>query len=186
MRQQGRSLMWVGVLLAVIGLLAIVFPFVSGLAISLFIGAALVVGALLHLAHAFSHPGWKGSVWQIVLAVVYALAGILLLANPTVALVSLTLLLAAYLFLEGIVLVVMGFSMRGERSWGVTLVSGVLSLLIAGLVFVGFPSTAAWAIGLLVGVNLLTTGVALIFAGREASKMTEPVSPMRPEPGTGV
>jgi uncharacterized membrane protein HdeD (DUF308 family) len=168
----GRTLVGVGVVLSVLGFLAIVFPFVTGVSLSILLGALLVVGALVHAAHAFSTPGWLGSIAQVGLAILYAVAGIALLANPVLGLVTLTILLVAYFAVEGLVLVYMGLRLRPEGRWGWTVASGALSLVVAGLLFVGFPSTAAWAVGLLFGVNLLSTGLAMALMGRRGTEAT--------------
>ncbi|WP_458207552.1 HdeD family acid-resistance protein [Haladaptatus sp. NG-SE-30] len=154
-----------GAIIGVIGVLAILSPFVAGVSLSILLGALLVVGALVHVARAFS-GGWKRFIGQGFLAVIYAIAGISLMANPVVGLTTLTILLVAFLFVEGIVEIVMGFQARGERGWAGLVVSGVLALLIAGLIWVGFPSSALWAVGLLFGVNLLATGVSMMFMAR--------------------
>ncbi|WP_458185891.1 HdeD family acid-resistance protein [Haladaptatus sp. NG-WS-4] len=157
-----RGAMVAGAIIAVIGVLAIFSPFVAGVSLSILLGALLVVGSLVHVGRAFS-GGWKRFVGQGLLAVIYAIAGISLMANPVVGLTTLTILVAVFLFVEGIVEIVMGFQARGERGWGGLVVSGVLALLIASLIWVGFPSSALWAVGLLFGVNLLATGVSMMF-----------------------
>lgn len=168
--------MGVGVLIAVLGFLAIIAPFVTGIVLSIALGILLVAGGLGHVAHAFSARGWTGSLWQIILAIVYAVAGVSLLVNPLVGLTTLTLLLIAYLFVSGLVEVVMGFTTRSSPHWGWLVVSGALSLLVAALLWVGFPSTAVWAVGLLVGISLLSTGFSLMLlanTGRKATAATE-------------
>jgi uncharacterized membrane protein HdeD (DUF308 family) len=163
--------MGAGVVLAVLGLLAILAPFVTGVALSILLGALLVVGSLVNVAHAFSARGWTASLWQIVLAVVYAVAGVALLVNPVVGLATLTILLIAFFLVEGVVEIVMGLRMRGEARWGWVVASGAISLLLAGLLWAGFPSSALWAVGLLFGVHLLTTGISLVavaMMGRKA------------------
>jgi uncharacterized membrane protein HdeD (DUF308 family) len=168
-----RGMMVGGILLAIIGVLAILFPFVTGVSLSILLGAALVVGSLVHLASAFSGPGWKGFIVQGVLAVVYAVAGISLMANPVVGLATLTILVAAFLFVDGIFEIAMGIRVRPEKSWGSLVISGLLALVLAGLVWASLPSSAAWAIGLLFGVNLLFTGISMAFVamgGREAAR----------------
>jgi uncharacterized membrane protein HdeD (DUF308 family) len=157
-----KYLMAAGVLIAVIGVLAILSPLVSGIALSILLGALLVVGGVIHVAHAFSAGGWGGALWQVVLAIVYVLAGIALLANPVLGLTTLTILLIAYFLIEGAVEVVMGFRMRPERRWAWVVVSGVVSVLLAVFLWLGFPSTALWAVGFIVGISLLSTGISLI------------------------
>lgn len=177
-----RGMMGGGIIVGILGILAILFPFVTGVSLSVLLGAVLVVGALVHLASAFSGRGWKGFVVQGLLAVLYAVAGILLMANPVVSLTTLTILLVAFLVVDGIVEIVMGFRVRPERGWSGVVVSGVLALVIAGLIWASWPASALWAVGLLFGANLLVTGVSMVFVamgGRKAAR--EDVSP--PEAG---
>ncbi|MWG35534.1 HdeD family acid-resistance protein [Halomarina oriensis] len=159
-----------GVVVSLLGLLAIVFPFVTGVSISVLLGALLVVGALFHVAHAFSAGGVGGFALQVVLAAVYAIGGIALLANPVLGLVGLTLLLVGYFVADGVVEILLGVRLRGEAGGTWFVVSGVLSLLVAGLLWIGFPSTAVWAVGLLFGINLLSSGIALVFVGRRGTR----------------
>ncbi|MFB6171847.1 MAG: HdeD family acid-resistance protein [Haloarculaceae archaeon] len=166
-----RSLEVAGVVIALLGVLGIFFPFVTGLSISLLLGATLVVGALVHVAHAFRARGWKGFVGQALLAVVYAFAGISLLANPVLGLATLTLLLIAYFLVSGVVEVAVGLQIRGDPGWAWVVVSGALSVILAGLLWIGFPSTAAWALGLLFGISLLSTGLSMFAMGRSVHKM---------------
>lgn len=170
-----RGMMGAGIVVAVLGVLAILFPFVTGVSLSILLGAALVVGSLVHVAAAFSGKGWTGFVVQGLLAVLYAVAGISLLANPVVGLATLTVLVAAFLFAAGVVEIVMGVRARPEKNWSGLVVSGALALVLAGLVWVNFPASAAWAIGLLFGVKLLTSGLAMVFVamgGRDAARET--------------
>lgn len=170
--ERRRSLVSVGVLLSILGLVAIAFPLLVEISLSLVFGALLVVGAIFHVASAFSTPGWRGSVVQVALGLIYAAAGIVLMANPVLELVALTPLLAAFFLAEGLVLVAMSFAVRAEPNWEWNVFSGLISLLLAALIWGGFPSTADWAIGLLFGINLLTTGLGLVFLGRGAGEPT--------------
>jgi len=168
-----QTLVGVGVLVAILGAVAILAPFVTGVTLSIVVGALLVVGGLGHVAHAFTAPGWSGSLWQVILALVYTFAGISLLANPILGLTTLTLLLVFYLAIEGVAEVVLGLSTRSEPQWGWFVASGVVSLVLAGLLWAGFPSTATWAVGLLVGLGLLSTGLAMVsvgYLGRQSSR----------------
>ncbi|GAA5047753.1 HdeD family acid-resistance protein [Haladaptatus pallidirubidus] len=161
-KKSWRTAMIAGGIIAVIGVLAILSPFVAGVSLSILLGALLIVGALVHVAHAFS-GGWKRFVVQALLAVVYAIAGVALLSNPVLGLTTLTILVVAFLLAEGVLEIVMGFQARGEKGWSAIVVSGVLALVIAGIIWAGFPSSALWAVGLLFGVNLLVSGVSMMF-----------------------
>ena len=159
-----------GVLLAVLGLLALFTPFVTGLALSILLGAALVVGALIHVAAAFSAGSARGVIWQVVLGVVYGVVGISILANPILGLTTLTILVIAFFAVEGIVQLVWAISGAGSPLW--LGLSGVISLLLAGMLLVGFPATALWAVGVLFGVDLLVTGITMAMHGRSERDAT--------------
>lgn len=183
---EGRTLTWVGVLLAVMGLVAIVFPFLSSLTIALLFGAALFIAAFAHVAHAFSAPGWAGALGEILLAVVFGIAGFVMLANPILSLTTLTLLLIGYLAAEGLVLLYFAWTLRSEGPWLWSVAAAVITFVLAGMLWVGFPSTAVWALGVLFGVNLVVTGVSMVFVGRGVSSATGTVPPTMTQPGHGA
>ncbi|WP_136717280.1 HdeD family acid-resistance protein [Halorientalis salina] len=153
--------MAVGVLVALLGVVAILSPFVTGVALTLVFGALLVAAAVFQTASAVAARGWSGFAFGVGLAALYAVAGVVLLVNPTVGLVTLTFLLGLYFLAEGIIQLLMGLRVRENDNWGWMLFSGIVSLLLSSLVLLEFPSSAEWAVGLLFGVNLLTTGVAM-------------------------
>jgi len=168
-----RYLVGAGAIISLLGLLAIAFPFVTGLGVSVFFGAALVVGAIAHLVHALRASGWAGSAWQIGLAILYGVAGLVLLVNPVFALATLTLVLAAFFVVEGLAETVMGARLRPDGGWVWLLASGVLGVAVGALLWAGWPTSAIWAIGLLFGVNLLSTGLSMVMlamAGRNAAR----------------
>lgn len=156
-----RPLLIAGAILAVLGVLAIAFPFATGIGVELAIGGLLVVGGIVHGWHAFGARGWTGFLGGVALAALYLIAGLVVLANPVLGMVTLTLLVGAFFLVDAIVELYMGFRVRPEANWTGLLASGVLSLVLAGLILIGWPATAAWTIGLLVGINLLTTGLAM-------------------------
>lgn len=163
-----------GILLVLVGLLALVTPFWTGLALTVVLGAALVIGALIHVAAAFSAGSTWGVVWQVLLGIVYGFAGITVLTNPLLGLTTLTILVIAFLVAEGVVqLIWAATGVAGSRLWfGL---SGIVSLLLAALLWSGFPATAIWAVGVLFGVDLLVSGSAMVLYGRnrQAAATTE-------------
>ncbi len=162
-----------GAVIAALGVLAIAFPFVTGISLSLLLGAVLIVGGAVHVAHAFAAKGWKGVAVQVLLAVVYLVAGIGLMANPLLGLTTLTILLIGYFLADGVVEIVMGLQLRPEAKWGWVVASGALSFVVAGLLLASFPSAAQWAVGLLFGVNLLVSGLSMIMVamnGRDVAR----------------
>jgi len=173
----GRSATAAGVIIAILGLLAVLFPLITGISVSVVLGAVLVVGALVHGLNAFA-AGTLGSVFgQVILAVLYGFAGIAFIANPVVGLATLTLLAIAFLLADGLVEIAWGLRSRGQHGSQWLLASGGVSLLLAGLLWLGFPSSAAWAIGVLLGVNLLVTGVSIALVGRGTGESIAPDVP---------
>ncbi len=177
-----RTLAIAGGVVGLLGLLAIAFPLVTGLSVALALGAVLLVSGIVHGAHAFTAQGWDGRLWQAALAVVSVVAGLFLLLNPVVALVSLTLLVIAYLVVDAVAELWMAVRMADQPGRASIAASGVLSLVLAGLLWAGFPADAAWAIGLLVGISLLMTGLSMAvvaISGRKAEDVTPPATEPR-------
>ena len=168
-----RLLMGVGVVLTIVGLLAILTPFFTGITLSFLFGVYLVIGAIAHFVHAFSGRGWTGFVFQLLLAIIFAIGGVAFLLNPLVGLTALTILLVIFFLVEGAVEVAMGFRLRPERGWLWIAISGIASILVAFFVWLSYPSSATWAVGLLFGIGLFTSGLSIVAAamgGREAVK----------------
>lgn len=178
----GRSATAAGVIIAILGLLAVVFPLITGISVSILLGAVLVVGALVHAANAFSAGTLGNVLGQAILAVLYGFAGIAFIANPVVGLATLTLLAIAFFLADGLVEIAWGLRSRGQPGTTWLLASGGISLLLAGFLWLGFPSSAGWAIGVLLGVNLLVTGVSMILVGRGTD---EPIAPDVPRGSQG-
>ena len=168
----GRTAAVAGGILAVLGALAVVFPFVTGLSLSVLLGVVLVAGATVHVAHAFSTGPFRDKFGQVILAVLYGVVGIVLIMNPVFGLLTLTLLIVGFFIADGIVEVAWGIRSRGQPGAAWLLASGSASFLLGGLLWLGFPSDAVWAIGVLFGINLFVTGVSVIFLGRESRNLT--------------
>ncbi|ELY62066.1 HdeD family acid-resistance protein [Natronolimnohabitans innermongolicus] len=165
-----------GAIVALLGVLAIAFPLATGLSVTVALGVLLVVGGIVHGVTAVSTRGWGGTIWQLALAAVAVIAGVALLSNPVVGLASLTLLAIGYLLADGVMELAASTRMEGRGERAAVAVSGVLSLVIAGLLWAGFPADATWAIGLLVGVSLLVTGVSMLtvsMSGRKTKRSLE-------------
>lgn len=182
LENEWRTLAIAGGAIGLIGLLAMAAPTVTGLSVSLALGLLLVVGGIVHGVHAVTARGWRGSIWQAALAIVSVLAGLAVLAAPAVALVTLTLALVVYLIVDGVAELATAMRMSGSAGRTSVAVSGAIAIVLAGLLWVGFPATAAWAIGFLVGANLLVTGlsmVAVAMAARPINDVTPPATEPR-------
>ena len=143
------------------------FSFCSITRIARSIGVAIVIGWLLliskvwHLLFGFrSGSGIGGFLWQLLLALVYGAAGLCVLLYPLAGLAWLTLVLATFLFFEAVLEIVLYFNIRGRRNAGWVLVDALITLVLAILIWVHWPSSAGWAIGTLVGVSLIFSGIS--------------------------
>jgi uncharacterized membrane protein HdeD (DUF308 family) len=153
-----------GIVLVLLGLAAITLPLIATIALTIIIGWLFLISGIVGLITTFWMRHAPGFWWSLLSAVVGIVAGIVLLAWPISGSISLTLVLIAFFVVEGIVTIMYAIDHRGQSSarWGWMLVSGVVDLILAAIIFSGLPGTALWALGLLVGINLLFGGSALI------------------------
>jgi uncharacterized membrane protein HdeD (DUF308 family) len=154
-----------GVAFAVLGVLAIFLPFAATLVTTVVIGWLMLVGGAIQLVHALQNRRWAGSGWAIVEGVIMVIAGVLVAVFPVAGKLTLTLVLAAFFVVEGVLKIVRCVQHRAMRAWGWLLFDGIASLVLGGLIWAGWPSTAVWALGLLVGIDLLMGGVSLLLIG---------------------
>lgn len=175
LRSNWRPLFVAGVVVALLGLFATLAPFLTGLSITTLVGVFLIAGGALQIVGAFRGTGWRGFVWQIAVGAITLLAGFVVFLNPLFGLLTLTLLVIGYLFASGIVEVVMGLRLRGERNWLWSVVSGLVGIALALLLWAGFPSTALWAVGVMFGVNLLVTGTSMVALALGARSLSDSV-----------
>lgn len=157
------SLGWstaLGVLLIVAGLLAILMPVISGIAVAVVTGWLLLLGSLFHFLLAWKTHTTRGVVWEILLAILYGFSGVYLILHPLAGLASLTLLLIAYFLIKGIAEAVFYFRLHPRHGAGWLLLDAIVNLALALMVWFSWPFSATWAIGTLVGIGLLFTGVS--------------------------
>lgn len=161
-----------GIILLVLGVFAIAAPVLATLAVTIVLGWVFLVSGVVGLFTTFWMRAAPGFWWSLLSAVLGIVVGLLLLAAPIQGAFSLTIVLVAFFIIEGIASIMFALDHRREMSgrWGWMLVSGIVDLALAALIFVGLPSTAAWAIGLLVGINMVFGGVALIAMSLHARK----------------
>jgi uncharacterized membrane protein HdeD (DUF308 family) len=152
-----------GIVLVLLGLAAIALPLFAGLAIAILVGWLILIGGVVGLVTTFMARAAPGFWWSLLSAVLWILAGIVLLAAPVAGLYYLTILLIVWFAIEGVSMIMYALSHRRSATarWGWILTSGIVNLVLAVLLVAGLPGTAAWAIGLLVGINLVFNGVSL-------------------------
>lgn len=163
----------VGLALMVLGVLAVLMPVVASLVTAFAIGALLALSGLLQGIHAVRTRRWASSAWSLLSALAQIMAGVLIMAFPTTGKVTLTLILAAFFFVDGLLRIVRAVQHREMPAWGFLLFDGLVTLALGVLILWKWPSTGAWAIGLLVGVDLMIGGSSMLLIGLSARPRAE-------------
>jgi len=172
-----KSITWsitFSVLMIVAGFLAIVIPPVAGLAVTILVGWLLVFSGVIHFVYAWHTRGAGTIIWEILVGVAYLLVGGYVLFHPLLGMAGLTLALAIYLFAEAILEFVLGFQLRLRRGSGWLFVDGVITLILAAMIWRTWPFSTEWALGILVGVSMLFSGISrLMFSMAARSLVTQ-------------
>jgi uncharacterized membrane protein HdeD (DUF308 family) len=159
-----------GVILLVLGVLAIVVPPLASLAVTVLIGWLFLISGIAGLVMTIWARRAPGFWWALLSAVIAILAGGALLWSPVQGVLSLTFVVIAFFLIDGVLSIVLAIEHRRQLAgrWGWILLSGIVDLIIAGIIYAGLPGSAAWAIGLLVGIDLVFGGIALIMVALAA------------------
>jgi uncharacterized membrane protein HdeD (DUF308 family) len=164
MRDHWKAFLFEGILLSIIGLAAMIVPPLASLAITIFLGWMLLVSGVFGLLATYWARNMPGFWWSLISAALAVLAGGVLLARPMQGVLTLTIVVGAYFLAEGVASIMYALEHRKELSqrWSWVLVAGLMDILIAFFIIAGLPGSAEWAIGLLVGINMLFGGATLI------------------------
>jgi len=166
-----------GVVMVILGILAVAWPAVATLAVDIYIGWLFLISGTVGLVAMFSARDVPAFLWTLLTAALAMAVGVLLIWKPAEGAESLTIVLTAFFIAEGVFQIAGSFAYRDAMpgSWGWMLASGISDLILAGLFIVYWPVSAAWALGLLVGVNLITSGVAIVVTAIEARNLVQTV-----------
>ena len=163
-RGHWKAFLFEGILLALLGLAAMIVPPLASLAVTIFLGWMFLISGIFGLVVSFWAREMPGFWWSLISAALAVLAGLVLLARPMQGVLTLTIVVGAYFLAEGIATIMYALEHRRELSerWSWLVVAGAMDIIIAGLIIAGLPGSAEWAIGLLAGINLLFGGATLI------------------------
>jgi uncharacterized membrane protein HdeD (DUF308 family) len=159
------------VLLIVAGLFAVLIPSLSGIAITLFFGWAMIFSGITHLVFAFKTHTTGGRIWELLIGAVYLFTGVYLILHPLDALLALTLILACYLFFEAIVEFIQFFQLRPRHGAGWLVVDGVITLILAIMIWRSWPASSVWVIGTLVGFSMIFSGFSRLMLSLAAKRV---------------
>ena len=169
-----KSLGWsiaLSVLMIVAGLLAIVIPPAAGIAITVLFGWLLIFSGAAHLVFGWHTRSTGALLWELLLGVVYIVSGVYLLWNPLVGMVTLTLALAIYLFAESILEFVLAIRLRPMPGSGWLFVDCIITFALAVIIYRTWPANAGWALGLLVGISMLFSGISRLMLSLAARRL---------------
>jgi len=171
-REHWKAFLFEGILLVVLGLAAMIVPPLASLAVTIFLGWMFLISGVAGLALTFWARQMPGFWWSLLSAALAVVAGILLLAQPVQGTLTLTIVVGVYFLAEGVATIMYALEHRRELSerWSWMLVAGLMDILIAFVIISGLPGSALWAVGLLVGINLLFGGASLIGMALAARK----------------
>ena len=171
-REHWRLFLVEGIILVLLGLCAIIVPPIAGLAATIILGWLFLIGGIVGLVVTLSARRAPGFRWSLLSALVALIAGGVLLWNPLQGLVTLTYVLIAYFIVDGVLMIAFGIAHRRELSgrWEWLVLNGVIDLVLAALILSGLPGAFAWALGLLLGIDLVFGGMSLIAMALAARK----------------
>jgi uncharacterized membrane protein HdeD (DUF308 family) len=163
-REHWKAFLFEGILLVILGLAAIIVPPLASLAVTIFLGWLFLISGIAGLALTFWARQLPGFWWSLISALLAIAAGVVLLTRPVQGTLTLTIVVGVYFLAEGVATIMYALEHRRELSqrWSWLLVAGLMDIIIAAIVIAGLPGSALWAIGLLVGINLLFGGATLI------------------------
>lgn len=183
-KKDSTVLLILGIVTVVLGVLAIMAPMMAGLTVALSVGILLIAGGITRTIFAFKCKSWGKGILVFVLGLLTLLVGFYMVARPGMALVSLTLFLAAYFVVDGIFEIVEAFDLKPLRGWGWMLFGGIVSILLGVMIWRQWPISGAWAIGVLVGIKLIFAGWAMVGLGSAGRGVAGVMEEARGESGS--
>jgi uncharacterized membrane protein HdeD (DUF308 family) len=165
------SIVW-GVSLIILGMVAMASPVLAAVAVNAFIAWLIVLAGGVHIFLAFHAHGAGSLIWKLLVGIAYVCFGIYMIAHPILGVATLTLLLASLFLVEGILNVVLFFRMRSMHGSSWVLIDGIITLLLGGMIYMQWPSNSAWAIGTLVGISMIISGVTRVLLSLAVRRTT--------------
>jgi len=166
-----------GILMILLGVVAIGAPFATGVGVSLLVGWLLVISGVAHGIHAFKATGWRGGLVQFLCGLLYLGVGVMMITRPVAGLLALTVTVLVYFVVSGIFKIILAIRVENLPQRGWVTVSGVLSLVLAIYIGSQFPTSALWVIGMLFGIEMMFSGWAFVMIAMAARRRKEEETP---------
>jgi uncharacterized membrane protein HdeD (DUF308 family) len=167
----GKSIVW-AIVLIIFGFLAIALPFATSYGVVVIVAWLIIFSGAFQFIHAFQSQGIGSTIWKLLVAILYLIAGIYFLLNPLIGVASFTLALAFFFVAEGVIDLVAYFQSRSAGGSVWILVDGIVTLILGVLVWRQWPSSSLWLIGTLVGISMIMTGTTRLMIGLAARRAT--------------
>jgi uncharacterized membrane protein HdeD (DUF308 family) len=172
-----RLMMFQGVVMIILGVLAVAAPVIATIAIDIYIGWLFLISGVVGLIALFSADDIPAFLWSLITAALSVALGVLLIWKPLEGALSLTFVLTAFFVVEGVFQIVTSLAYRNllPGTWSWMLASGLSDLALVAVIVLGWPASGVWVLGVLVGFNLIMSGVAVVMAGFAGREMTKTV-----------
>jgi uncharacterized membrane protein HdeD (DUF308 family) len=164
-KKDSTTLIVLGVLTVILGVLALISPMMAGMTVTVMVGFLMIIGGIARTIFAFKAQSWGKGILAFVLGALTLLVGLVMVFRPVLGLTSLTLVLAAYFFIDGIFEIFEAFDLKPLKGWGWMLFGGIVSVLLGFMIWRQWPVSGAWAIGILLGIKLIFAGAAMTAIG---------------------
>lgn len=165
-------LMALGVIEIILGIVVIFSPLAGGLAVTIILGVAMILGGIVRLFTAFGSDSFGAGALAFLWGLLVAGSGFYFVTNPGLGLATLTLVLSMVFFINGLLQTIIAFQMKPEKGWGWMLTGGILGVLLAIMIWQQFPISGLWLVGTLVGIRLLFNGLTTLTLGGAAREVS--------------
>lgn len=164
-KKDSTMLLVLGVLTVILGVFSMMAPGMTGMTVAVMVGILLIIAGVARGIFAFKAQSWGKGILAFILGLLTLVAGFYMVTNPGVALASLALFLAAFFIVDGIFEIIEAFQLKPIDGWGWMLFGGIVSILLGFMIWRQWPISGLWAIGLLVGIKLIFSGIAMTMLG---------------------
>lgn len=164
--------LFAGIVFIVAGVFAFLAPFMASLVVTVIVAVGLVIVGVVQIFQAWSVQSWAGFLWQLVIGLILLIGGIAIYFNPVASTFLLTLFVAAMFLAKGIFQIILGFRIRPNDAWGWIVAAGVVAIIVGVLIWMDYPLSGTFALGILAGISLIFTGcsyVAIALAAKRAA-----------------